>query len=533
VIDALADIDPTARCMSERLEPRRLLAGFGGDSLDGGFSANIDFRPETSPAVEFTRSDLGRPFGLRGNGLTYGWSRDLEDVGDMIDRDSTRNVVPLVDAKCRCAVHGRDNRYDTFAQVTPGDEWSIEVPNGTYAVALVMGDPDRTDPEGDGVRHRFSVNGIDTAFAVPIASYPWGEAVAFTTVNDGRVRVRAAGDAVGATLLHLRVAQVDPFTAPTAGAAITWQTQGDVLDSGRVEPGTFVSGGRRYVIGGFENNYTGVTRSVDAIDLSDLTADASPADLPADAAETHAAWAFDETRGHFYWIGGQLGADSTGKSFDVSMTAHRYVVAEDRWERLTIDAPAPRYAPGAAVIGDTLHVFGGADPSRVTATDDHFTLDLADLNAGGSPDWQAAPSLPRAKDHLGVTVIAGEIWCVGGEHDHTTGQVPHDDLLVYDPSAMTWREERPLPVQVSHIEGAVLVQNDRLWVVGGQAEARQGAAGVFSYDPSTQLWQEHTSLPVGRRGGLAFFDDAGGLVYLGGDVEGLFLRGGVRGIVAI
>jgi hypothetical protein len=32
---------------------------------------------------------------------------------------------------------------------------------------------------------------------------------------------------------------------------------------------------------------------------------------------------------------------------------------------------------------------------------------------------------------------------------------------------------------------------------------------------------------------LAFFDDAGGLVYLGGDVEGLFLRGGVRGIVAI
>src|SRR5688572_9027274 len=80
------------------------------------FKQFVNFQPDGPPVPSDYRTDIGRVFGVRKNGLTYGWSEPNE--ANMIDRNDPDAV---------------DQRFDTFAEV--GDRtWSIQVPNGTYSV---------------------------------------------------------------------------------------------------------------------------------------------------------------------------------------------------------------------------------------------------------------------------------------------------------------------------------------------------------------------------------------------------------------
>ena len=72
--------------------------------------------------------DSGAPYGDRGNGLSYGWSCDLEAEGDHRDRGgaSTRDssmIIPDRDGSC------------------DSDLWDISLPNGDYTVVVGYSDP--------------------------------------------------------------------------------------------------------------------------------------------------------------------------------------------------------------------------------------------------------------------------------------------------------------------------------------------------------------------------------------------------------
>ncbi|MEM7809078.1 MAG: hypothetical protein AAF561_13295, partial [Planctomycetota bacterium] len=503
--------------------------------LEGGFQVNINFQPAGHEGVDFARADFGRPFATRGNGLRYGWNRDLEAAGDVVDRNSARDVFQLTASDSPSAVDGRDERYDTIALPQNGDEWRIEVPNGTYAVGIVVGDPDVTDPEPLSPRHRISVNGEPTVFAIPLASEPFGEGVGFTRVTDGLIRVQVGNTSIDPALLYLRIAEVEPRPIPTAGESIAWTGTSYAISEGRVESGTFRVGDMQYVVGGFAGGFDVVTRDVFAFDVN--TGDVvDMADLPETAGETHAAMAFDEARGHYYWIGGQIGTSEFGQSFVLSDEVFRYDVATDTWETLPIDVPALRFAPGGVVHGDTLHFVGGTNETRVASQDDHFTLDLAALEEALAtnttpPEWQAAASLPREKNHLGIVEFNDELWTVGGEHNHTIGQVPHSDVWIYSPATDTWREGPELPQQLSHNESVTFVREGRIFVLGGQIEARRGSTGVFSVGAGDSVWARHTDLPISVRGGIAFFDDEGNIHYAFGEAGGAFPVAGFEGVV--
>jgi hypothetical protein len=274
----------------EALERRCLLADF---------SATINFQPEGVGPVEFTRADFGRPFGVRGNGLTYGWSRDLEADGAMFDRDSERELIGL-------RFGGRlgngessavDERFDTFARAEAGDEWSILVPDGTYAVAMVSGDPDFGGPI-DAERHVWTVNGQAAMRARPVPMHPWGEAIAYVEVTDGRITLRADEDGVNNSLSWVRVAQIPPLPEYQQGQGIQWEVTDDISSPvKRVEGGYARVGDKFIVIGGFGEGYESVYRRVDIFDLQ-TNQWSSGADLPAGAAETHMGFVADTARGH-------------------------------------------------------------------------------------------------------------------------------------------------------------------------------------------------------------------------------------------
>ena len=72
--------------------------------------------------------DSGALFGDRGNGYMYGWSCDLEALGDYRDRDGAHTresslIIP--DRSQNCAT----------------ETWNIELPNGDYSVVIGYSDP--------------------------------------------------------------------------------------------------------------------------------------------------------------------------------------------------------------------------------------------------------------------------------------------------------------------------------------------------------------------------------------------------------
>jgi len=100
----------------------------------------INFQSGGAPIPDGYLPDYGEVFADRGNGWSYGWDKDLKS-----------------DARDRNSSDAPDQRYDTINHLqkgTPG-VWEIELPNGTYNLLLVCGDPSYIDQTSN-----FDVEGI-------------------------------------------------------------------------------------------------------------------------------------------------------------------------------------------------------------------------------------------------------------------------------------------------------------------------------------------------------------------------------------
>ena len=134
----------------------------------GAFKASINFQPAGAPVPAGYVADTGAPFGAR-NGLRYGWNA----ANDTTTRD-------------RNSASSRDQRYDTLIHLqkpeNPNASWEIELPNGSYDVHVVAGDPDHIDSV-----FRVSAEGQTILSGTPTANTHWFEATQTVTVSDGRL----------------------------------------------------------------------------------------------------------------------------------------------------------------------------------------------------------------------------------------------------------------------------------------------------------------------------------------------------------
>jgi N-acetylneuraminic acid mutarotase len=108
----------------ETLEDRRLL---------NGFVADINFAPANAPVPMGYVADSGLDYGVRTDGLTYGWNGT--------------HKAAVVARHPKKPSDGVDNLEDTFATIHPkgtGSEWQIAVPDGNYQVSITAGDPSQT-----------------------------------------------------------------------------------------------------------------------------------------------------------------------------------------------------------------------------------------------------------------------------------------------------------------------------------------------------------------------------------------------------
>jgi N-acetylneuraminic acid mutarotase len=145
----------------ESLETRTLLHSF---------TANINFQPDGAPVPPGYVADVGAGYAERGNGYTYGWQTPFPGA---FDRNAPRVSQVL----------------DTWSYLPRGNQWEMAVPNGTYSIRLVAGDPLAFNSV-----FRINVENTLVVNGTPSASSPWVTGRRWVEVNDGRLTItNAAG----------------------------------------------------------------------------------------------------------------------------------------------------------------------------------------------------------------------------------------------------------------------------------------------------------------------------------------------------
>jgi chitodextrinase len=129
------------------------------------FNVKVNFQPAQSQAYPGYLVDSGDYYGSRGNGHAYGWSG-------------------ATSPRIRNSSQSPDARYDTLVHMESA-AWEIAVPNGTYSVHVVVGDPDWAD-----VVSKLTVEDVLTINGNTSTSNRWLEATVTVSVSDGRLTVK-------------------------------------------------------------------------------------------------------------------------------------------------------------------------------------------------------------------------------------------------------------------------------------------------------------------------------------------------------
>jgi len=134
------------------------------------------------------------------------------------------------------------------------------------------------------------------------------------------------------------------------------------------------------------------------------------------------------------------------------------------------------------------------------------------------PGWSTMAPMPTARRLLGVGVVNGVIYAVGGDTSQLSGNdEAYDGVEAYDPATNTWATKAPMPTPRSDV--GVGVVNGILYAIGG-ADAGGAVLGtVEAYDPATNTWTTRAPLPTPRAAaGVAV---VGNVLYaIGGDSAG-------------
>lgn len=453
----------------EQLEARQLLA----------VSVKINFQPDTTNVPAGYIADIGKTYGSRGNGYSYGWGSANE--ANMRRRNSSWSP---------------DARYDTFGRMFSTQKWEISVPNGTYDVRLVSGDPTRLDSY-----FKFKIESTTVMDAKPAGLNNWVERSARVTISDGRLTIAPVS---GSSNGNLDFVEINTAASVPAKKSINWSKQSSgTAPISRVESGVVQVGNKLYVMGGYTGGYGSTSKRVDVLDLATKTW-SRLADLP--GSQTHAGVTSDGQ--YIYWASGQFGAMfSTTTTRDV----WRFEIATNKWTKF-VSLPAARFGGALAHVNGKLYFFGGTSSDRTTSQRDHWMLDLSNTAAG----WVSKAPLPFAGDHLSHVVLDGLIYSIGGEHDHGKTYVQHDYMFAYNPSTNSWSRKANLPTPSSHFEGGTVVLNSKIFAISGQIDHEALTSEVRAYDPATNTWSLYSNFPEKRKGPAAGVYN-GKIYFSGGD----------------
>jgi hypothetical protein len=132
--------------------------------------------------------------------------------------------------------------------------------------------------------------------------------------------------------------------------------------------------------------------------------------------------------------------------------------------------------------------------------------------------WKSKASMLEARALLGIAVVDGKIYAIGG-NNNTNGNIQCVDTNEeYDPATDTWSFKASMPTPRASF--GVAVYQGKIYCIGGFTGV-ENAKYVLSganevYDPTTDTWETKASMPTPRMGMQANLVD-GAIYVIGGD----------------
>jgi N-acetylneuraminic acid mutarotase len=190
----------------------------------------------------------------------------------------------------------------------------------------------------------------------------------------------------------------------------------------------------------------------------------------------------------FYVFGGYASAAVQG-------TVQQYDPVSDTWPNCggtCVSLPTPRFAGGAATVGDKVYVVGGLDAAGAATArvEEYDPARNSWSNCGGT-------CAPKTTSRYGfaMAVVNGIVYAIGG-HD---GAGRLATVEAYDPVANGWSARAPMPTSREQLAASAAA--GRIYAIGGWSTANLDV--VEEYDPATNTWSNCggtcAALPTARR----------------------------------
>jgi N-acetylneuraminic acid mutarotase len=264
-----------------------------------------------------------------------------------------------------------------------------------------------------------------------------------------------------------------------------WVKKADELHQ-TAEGNNVVYRNKLYVFGGFSKNPLIENRNEVYDIATDTWKDIAP--FPVGHEITHNGIVLVDDN---VWLIGGRAVDSHGP---VSSQVIIYNITSNKWiDGPTIINPStgkafPLGGGGYALLGRTIHVFGGFGPTICEDQSSlHLTINVDDYIADPQhTTWEnkLAP-MPIPRNHISYIVLGGKIYALGGQFKHDCGALDQKYCHVYDPETDQWTRLTDLPIVRSHAEASSFSLDGKILLVAGQGVQDIPQNTVYEFNPVT------------------------------------------------
>jgi N-acetylneuraminic acid mutarotase len=282
--------------------------------------------------------------------------------------------------------------------------------------------------------------------------------------------------------------------AQTTSAEPFW-TKGAPMPTPRTEVTATILEDNIYIIGGLDKSGQ-VTDIVEAYNIENNTWTIA-APLPEPLHHTAAT----SYNGKIYVVGGYTPPWSPSNKLFI------YDPIQNKWQEGK-PMPTTRGALNAVFVNGTIYAVGGFSSNSPVNTNEVYdpSTDI----------WTAKEPMPTPRHHAASAVVDGKLYVIGGRTE--TGIIPSVDISeAYDPVQDEWITTlESMPSKRSGIAAASV--NNSIYVFGGEEPSRTFNNNE-KYDVKTSNWTIEPPMPTARHGLGAVSVDNDRIYVIGGGPE--------------
>jgi hypothetical protein len=144
---------------------------------------------------------------------------------------------------------------------------------------------------------------------------------------------------------------------------------------------------------------------------------------------------------------------------------------------------------GVAVVNGKIYAIGGNAENGVVGTNEEYDTE--------TDTWTYKTPMPTPSSSFATAVYQNKIYCIGGEVN-----------AVYDPATDTWKTKTPMPTPTSSLHAHVF--NGKIYLIGGTLPDPTGFSPTTLnqvYDPETDSWTMKTPMPTATSVGASVMVD--------------------------